>query len=257
MECLDTLPIVPFLDRHREKIRFRLDRIKRHPRSKASKYDRVQSLLACGVPITSVVDVGVQRCTQELIEALPDVHHHLFEPSDIWFPSIDMNYRAVRHSLYPVALGETDGSTWFVTISLHGDGIATHSSIQSEPQATDGKSVLDCRELDVRRLDTYINDFGVDFLLKIDVDGAEMSILRGAKECLKRASVVMIEADYSSLTERGAFLEESGFQLIDIIDRVMYGEVLWQCDLVYIRNDLMTECLRPPMFDGKCWKPLP
>ncbi len=245
------------LESNREKIRFRLDRIKRHPRSKASKYDRIQSLLANGVPINSVVDVGVQRCTQELVEAIPDKHHHLFEPSDFWEDSIEMNYRSVDHTFYRVALGETNDVAWFVTISLHNDGVATHSSIQAAPQVTDGKSILDCHQLDVRTLDSYDGTFGTDFLLKIDVDGSEMSILRGAKNSLNQASVVIIEADYSSITQRGSYLEEAGFQLIDIIDRVMYGEVLWQCDLVYLRNDLMNERLRPPMFDRKYWKPLP
>lgn len=116
---------------------------------------------------------------------------------------------------------------------------------------------MDCHQLDVRTLDSYDGTFGANFLLKIDVDGSEMSILRGAKNCLSQASVVIIEADYSSVTERGSYLEAAGFQLIDIIDRVMYGEVLWQCDLVYLRNDLMSERLRPPMFDRKYWKPLP
>ena len=232
---------------------------KREPGAKfaANKLDRVRSLRSLGVPVESVVDVGVQGSTDELIQSVPDKHHHLFEPVALWHADIRKNYARVAHTLYPVALSDTSGSAWLVQTSLHKDGRPTHASIETESVIPDGKAIVDCKPMEIRRLDHYSSQFTENFLLKIDVDGKELEVLRGASGCIRRASVVIAEASWQSLTERGRALEECGFQLIDIVDRIMYGEVIWQCDLVYLRDDLMNERLRPPMFDQRFWRPLP
>ena len=227
------------------------------PQPVANKLDRIKSLNALGVPISLVVDVGVQDATHDLISALPDKHHHLFEPVKLWHPKIKENYSLVKHSLHPVALGSENGNAWLIQSALKGDGIATHATIASKPARPDYLNIVNCDKIFVHQLDDYAHLFDRNYLLKIDVDGKEIDILQGAKCCLQNASIIIIEADYSSLAQRGLLLEQSGFQLIDIIDRIMYGEVLWQCDLVYLRNDLMNETLRPPFFKPEAWRPLP
>ena len=239
------------------KNKFRQERQKIVPQPVANKLDRIKSLNALGVPISSVVDIGVQDATHDLISALPDKHHHLFEPVKLWHSKIKENYFLIMHTLHSVALGSENGNAWLIQSALKGDGIATHATISSKPARPDRQYIVDCEEIFVHQLDDYAHLFENNFLLKIDVDGKEIDILNGAKSCLKFASIIIIEADFSSLTQRGLLLEQSGFQLIDIIDRIMYGEVLWQCDLVYLRNDLMNETLRPPFFKPEAWRPLP
>jgi FkbM family methyltransferase len=223
----------------------------------ANKKDRVLSLLAHGVPISAVVDVGVQTKTGELIATLPDRRHHLFEPVSLWHETIEKEYAQIDHQLYPIALSDKSGTAWLISTALQEDGVATHASIADTSVPVDGQRVVDCASIKIDRLDTYGDQFGQDYLLKIDVDGKEADILRGAEGCIRQASVVIVEADYSSLISRGKILEDYGFVLVDLIDRIMYGELLWQCDLVYLRQDLVTERLRPPMFDSKFWRPLP
>jgi len=248
------------MDHFLRKLKSRIGRLGRRessPKLVANKLDRVRSLRSLGVPIDSVVDVGVHESTNELIQSIPDRHHHLFEPVELWHSKISSNYAGLEHTLYPVALSDTSGSAWLIQSSLNGDGIPTHASIEQEPTLPDGKRIVNCKQIEIQRLDFYSSQFTNNFLLKIDVDGKELDILRGASGCIRKASVVIIEADWSSVAQRGRAMEESGFQLIDIVDRVMYGEVLWQCDLVYLREDLMNEKLRPPMFNGQHWHPLP
>ncbi|WP_448602246.1 FkbM family methyltransferase [Thermoleptolyngbya sp.] len=223
----------------------------------ANKKDRVISLLASGVPINAVVDVGVQRGTWELMEALRDKHHHLFEPVSLWYADIERNYSSISNTLYPVALSNEVGSAWLVQTALLKDGVATHSRISEVPITPDEQEIVSCQEIKIDRLDSYSHLFERDYLLKVDVDGKDLEVLQGASGCISNASVVIVEAHWAALTARGKILEEYGFELIDIVDRVMYGQVLWQCDLVYLRNDLMNERLRPPMFDPAYWHPLP
>lgn len=221
----------------------------------ANKKDRVISLLALGVPINAVVDVGVQRGTPELMEPLREKHHHLFEP--VSYIEIEKNYSAIRNTLYPVALSDEIGSAWLIQTALLKDGVATHARISEVPVIPDGQEIVSCEEIKVDRLDSYSDLLEKDYLLKVDVDGKDLEVLKGASGCISNASVVIVEAHWAALTARGKILEEYGFELIDIVDRVMYGQVLWQCDLVYLRNDLMNEKLRPPMFDPAHWHPLP
>ena len=86
-----------------------------------------------GVPIDSVVDVGVQTSTNELIQSIPDKHHHLFEPVELWHSTINSNYAGLAHTLYPVALSDRSGSAWLIQTSLNKDGIVTHARIEAEP----------------------------------------------------------------------------------------------------------------------------
>lgn len=246
-----------FMHNLSQKIRSRICRRGSSQQLVANKLDRIRSLRSLGIPIDSVVDIGVNESTSELIQTIPDRHHHLFEPVDLWHSKIGVNYAGVEHTLYPVALSDRNGTAWLIQTSLHRNGIATHATIAMEPAVPDGKMIVDCKQIEIQRLDFYSSQFTNNFLLKIDVDGKELDILRGASGCLRNASVIITEAVYSSLTQRGKIIEDSGFQLIDIVDRVMYGEVLWQCDLVYLRDDLMNERLRPPMFSPQHWHRLP
>jgi FkbM family methyltransferase len=243
--------------RLRTAFRMHLQSLKRYPKPVANKLDRIKSLRRLKVPIEAVVDIGVQTATHELIKSIPDKPHFLFEPVPNWHQAIKENYSGIKHSLYPIALSNQSGFTWLIQTSMHSDGRPTHASISNTRLTPDNQRIVSCDQIGVDRLDSFSADLPTNYLLKIDVDGQELNVLEGASGCIDKASIIIIEADYSSVSHRALFIEGFGFQLIDIIDRVMYGEVLWQCDLVFIRNDLINETLRPPMFDRRHWHPIP
>ena len=51
-------------------------------------------------------------------------------------------------------------------------------------------------EVEMKRLDEIINEESID-LMKIDVEGAEDLVLEGARNCLKRTKMVIIERSES------------------------------------------------------------
>jgi FkbM family methyltransferase len=67
------------------------------------------------------------------------------------------------------------------------------------------------------------------FLLKLDVQGAETSVLRGASAVLKDTHVVICEADISDFQDINAALVESGFCLYDVtgLQRIADGTLGW------------------------------
>ena len=82
------------------------------------------------------------------------------------------------------------------------------------------------------------NPRNAPYLVKIDVDGAEMRVLQGAAETLKNASVVVIETPKAEFTPRIAFLQALGFDLFDLTEPCYYDKSFWQCDAVMLRTEL-------------------
>src|ERR1700737_2700162 len=81
------------------------------------------------------------------------------------------------------------------------------------------------------------------FLLKLDTHGFEVPILQGARDTLKRAAMLIIEA-YNFTLQPGAvrfyelcqFLEPRGFRCVDMFDLITrpLDNAFWQMDMVFL-----------------------
>ena len=212
------------------------------------------------VPISGVVDVGVRELTSELIQAFPDKKHYLFEPASIFFSDIDRNYSRIDHDLFPFALSDSEGLVYLIVSSLEKNGLATHSHISSSPEDVDGAQILSCLPIEVKRFDSLeiSNQIDTNYLLKVDVDGQDLNVLKGFGSKLKNASAVIVECTVSNLVERIGYVQDCGFVLTDIVDLVYYGDSLYQFDAVLVRNDLFTVELKPSFdpFRPELWRPV-
>jgi FkbM family methyltransferase len=82
-----------------------------------------------------------------------------------------------------------------------------------------------------------------EVFLKLDVQGAELDIIKGAPRTLERTSLILLEAslvEYNQgaprLAETVAFMRERDYLLFDIWDLRRIGPVLAQVDLVFARR---------------------
>ena len=221
--------------------------------NKASVLER----LTAHVPISAVVDVGVRDCTMELIEAFPGLKHYLFEPVTLFFDRIKANYRHIECELMPVALSDLDSQIYLVLSSLGNDGVVTHSRIVASPVPVDGLTVVSCSTVQVRRFDSLFREREIpnNYLLKVDVDGKDLEVVRGFGDRLAEASAVVIECTFFTYLDRAAYLTSRGFSLVDIVDIIYYGESIYQFDAVFVRKDLVTSELRPSIdnFRHEIW----
>ncbi|MCE9620417.1 MAG: FkbM family methyltransferase [Planctomycetes bacterium] len=98
-------------------------------------------------------------------------------------------------------------------------------------------------------LDTLRRQLGLKppFLLKLDVQGAEESVLRGATGVLQETHLVICEADLDDFQNINKILTESGFVLYDAthLTRLQDGSLGWFYP-VYINRKL--DALRPKNF---------
>lgn len=91
--------------------------------------------------------------------------------------------------------------------------------------------------------------------LKIDVQGAELEVLRGAKSTLAQSSLVQLETAILSYNEGAPtmreilqYMEKEGFAPVDIASEIRIDTCLIQIDLLFAP---MHSALRPSFFDWK------
>jgi FkbM family methyltransferase len=214
---------------------------KRHPIKKHS-FEKIRQL---GIPVSTILDVGVLTGTPELMEAYPDKPHLLFEPIEEWHEKIRTSYTAkgIAFQLFELAVSNTDGQINLQTASVRKDQPVTHARITSDTGGSNLRSVA------TRRLDTLLPElsYAKPYLLKLDVDGAELDILAGAQVILSSCNVIVIEANIQNLPARVNAVAQAGFTLFDIVDFCYYDGRMRQVDLVFT-NSAMMDALKLDMY---------
>lgn len=194
------------------------------------------------------------------MSAFPNVKHYFFDPllSDFHANLLQL-YGSVKHELVEVALDEVEQDYYLVKSAIDRDGVLSHSQMRSVPAVVDGAHIIGCELKRSRRFDDLPLNRSLpkNFLLKVDVDGADSRVLRGFGSSLCDASLVIVESTVGTLVERLRLLADSGFRLIDICDQVLYEPSLYQVDLVFARSDLVHEGICPDIrsFDRQLWRP--
>ncbi len=215
-----------------------------------SKTNVLQFLKSSGVTFGSIIDVGTHAETRELRIAFPELRHVLFEPAPEFFEKIEANYAGMNWVLAPVAVSDTDGTGILQKISVDG-GEVTHSKLLAYASQVVGTEAqrLGIVSIPTTRLDTYFkeNREPAPFLLKIDVDGFEMPILRGAEGIWDQIDCVIVEATHTTILDRMTYICQKNFHLMDIIDQCYYGGMFSQVDLVFVSERLRQSnaALRP------------
>ena len=196
--------------------------------------------------VKQVIDIGVQRRTDFLMDVYPDCLHHLFEPVNTYYTDLESNYQArnITYQLHKVALSNTDGVLFLHNTSVDGSGNVTHSQIKQD-RDENLDFLVNIEEIETCRLDSVFSSStstldDLSYIVKLDVDGVEEKIIEGGVDVISGASFVVIEASIGrqDLCSRAAILEKQGFRIFDICDHAYYFGQLALVDLVMINNRL-------------------
>lgn len=120
----------------------------------------------------------------------------------------------------------------------------TVSSVLSETEKRDQPFV----ELPMRKLDDVVmeQNSGFPAMIKLDVQGYELEVLKGAAQCLQHAEVVLMEVSLIEinkgaplLDEVVAFMKAHHFFAYDICSMVRrpLDKALWQVDIIFVHRD--------------------
>ncbi|POO48792.1 FkbM family methyltransferase [Agrobacterium rosae] len=223
-----------------------------------SKTNALAYMREIGIQFGTILDIGTHAETAELRNAFPNNRHLLFEPAEEFFPKISHNYAGMDYELIPLAVSDIDGIGRLKKTSIDG-GDVSHSTLVYAEDA-DQPMVIDVKTV---RLDTFLTEREEPkpYLLKVDVDGFEVPILRGAERIWQDIDCIIVEATAETMAERLQYIAERGFQLFDIVDQCYYSGVFSQADLIFVSRRLREKNprLRPwqtEEFNWKKWLPV-
>ncbi|WP_394692860.1 FkbM family methyltransferase [Hyphobacterium sp.] len=219
------------------------------------KREAIQKFLSLGFPVATVIDVGVQYGTPELIDAFKDRLHVLCEPVEEYHHAIETAYakRGVSYELDKRAVSDADGEATLALSSIADDGAITHARLNKSAEG--GQPA---RSIETVCLDTLVKvgNYPPPYFLKIDVDGAEELVVAGARAMLPECSGVIIEARVDTIFPRSAGIVEAGLKVFDLVDLCYYNKRLSQLDLFFFNPRYAGKGLELPIqgtFNPEKW----
>lgn len=204
--------------------------------------DAVCSLLLLqskGLPVNTVVDIGAAEGSFFLIRGevglYPDARHFFVDAMEENTPLYERVARSFPATHAIAAVANLDGET---EIRVDPGAYNTHIHGLQPDQESYGDRRIPLRTLD--RLCRERPQLTGPYLLKIDVQGGELDVLRGATHVLADTSIIVLEAQVclfrDTLPDIVHFLQIRGFTLYDITDLSYYQSdgTLYQCLAVFI-----------------------
>jgi FkbM family methyltransferase len=192
-------------------------------------------------PVT-VIDVGVAYGTPELYEAFPGARFLLVDPLEEYAPVIDQVVAKLGSAEWVrAAAGASPGE---IEINVN-RAPALSSTLGHWKGQDDGGQA---RRVPVVRLDDLVAERSLPgpYLLKVDVEGAELRVLEGASALLEQTELVLLEVNLfeflpgqPQLHDVVAFMKERGFVTYDFYGghlRLLDG-ALAMVNMAFVRED--------------------
>lgn len=203
----------------------------------------LRRMAEAGVQPRTVFDIGVGYGTPWLYAAFPQAHFVLIEPQAEFEPALKDICQRVDAEYHLVGVGSKEQRLpiYRLLSSSTGSSFLPPNADTEQRWGASEKS----GELHVVPLDTYREQPG-PFFVKIDTEGFELEVLRGAVKVLEQTDVVLMEVAISTrqegepdLIEIGTFMKEQGFRLIDfpVLTQQSRGGPLLYVDVAFARAE--------------------
>jgi FkbM family methyltransferase len=188
-----------------------------------------------GFEPATVIDVGAALGTFDLYELFPQSRHILIEPIAENEPYLAKICKKLGNAEYYIAAAASEPGT--LTLSVN-PGLVNSSLVTAEDTTA---PTAEMRTVKVVSLDQLCRDRHLQppFLVKVDVDGKEMEVLKGAVQVLEATEYLIIESTcFGQINEVVDFMREHGFAIYDIVDPVYRpgDHALWQVDLAFVKQ---------------------
>jgi FkbM family methyltransferase len=172
----------------------------------------------------TIIDVGVAKGTPQLYAAFPDAQLILVEPLSEYFEGIARLLEHRRGVHIPAAAGSSEGELELLVEPRWTDMTSRYSR---HPLGRTGDT-LTPRRVHVTTIDRIIANhaFPAPFGLKIDTEGSELEVIRGAAATLERTLFVIAEVSVLPGRLEGSYsfaqfiaaMDQAGFEVCDLVD---------------------------------------
>lgn len=192
----------------------------------------------------TVYDIGANRgmWSRNCMSVFPNAVYYLFEPQEKLLPKIHKKLEGYNnYKVFSVGVGDQNKTKDF-TIHVREDSC---SYLYTPEEAMDRG--FDQITIPMIRLDDFVkkNELEMPSIIKIDAEGLDFEVLKGAGELLLHAEVVLVEVAIMNQRLPNTALkiletmESNGYRLFDITDlnRPFPNGVLWLCEFAFIKKN--------------------
>jgi FkbM family methyltransferase len=189
----------------------------------------------------TVIDVGVANGTPALYRAFPRSKHLLVEPLQEFEPVLQQICAKHDGTYVLAAAHEKPGK---LIIHVHAEMLHSSTAFrESDGVQVDGLP----REVAAITLDNVAAEHSLPgpYVIKVDVQGAELLVLRGASKVMQEAELIILEVSLFQFYIGGAeffdvvnFMKRAGFVVYDLFDghcRPSDG-ALAQVDVAFVKE---------------------
>jgi FkbM family methyltransferase len=185
-----------------------------------------ESMRKSGFEPATVIDVGAAHGTPPLYDAFPDAYHVLIDPLREYEQSLRQRLSEVEGEHVVAAIGDREETA---TINVALETLWTSSLMRPRWGLTEDGDQVEQRDVEMTTLDRLVEQRGwaAPFGIKIDTEGYEDRVIRGASSLLQRTQFVVAEVSVAPRFEGGysfadfiALMDEHGFALCDILDGI-------------------------------------
>lgn len=191
-----------------------------------------------------IVDIGANHgnWTRNVLKYFPSTNYSLFEPQHWLQESIqDVLDTNQNVQFYALGVGSQNGSFKFTIVDRDDSCSFSHSEEYALERGF--------KQLDVPVV--TLNDFIIQKalptpdLIKIDAEGIDLEVLKGASTFFGKTEVFLVEAGVvskknpNSISNVIKFMDENGYRLFDITDlnRPWQVKVLWLVELAFVKKN--------------------
>lgn len=191
-----------------------------------------------------IVDIGANHgtWTREALQHFPNAYYTLLEPQS-WLKDsmLDLLEKNNKIHFHPVGAGEKQGSFNFTIVDR--DDSCSFRYTKEEAEKAGFKQI----EIPVVTLNDLLanSELPVPDIIKIDAEGLDIEVLKGASNYLGKTEVFMVEAGVvnkqfsNSFLKLINFMDENNYRLFEITDlnRPFSPSVLWLVELVFVKKN--------------------
>jgi FkbM family methyltransferase len=190
-----------------------------------------------------VIDVGahVGNFTKQIYYKYPTCEIVMVEAN----PNCEQYLRLLGKPYDMVALSHKEGYGDLYIEKIN--PTPTGASLYKENTEWYGEGKYETIKVPTSTLDAknYFPNQSID-LLKLDTQGAELDILNGGQETLKRTQYALIETSLAEYNLGAPMIDkivdkmnECGFYIVDIIEYHIYNGLIFQMDILFKKNQYL------------------